>query len=68
VTVKDILLRASGPYVHSEIHIEIDRTMTVGRLDEIKSQIENTVKDKLIGVQRVIVSARARPAEDSLRN
>jgi len=34
--------------------------MTVGRLDEIKSSIETSVKERFIGVQRVVVSARAR--------
>jgi cation diffusion facilitator family transporter len=60
VKVKDVLLRASGPYVQSEIHIEADSTMTVGRLDEIKSSIENAVKESFTGIQRVVVSARAR--------
>ena len=60
VNVKDVLLRASGPYVQSEIHIEADSDMTVGRLDEIKSSIENTVKERFTGIQRVVVSARAR--------
>ena len=60
VRVKDVLLRASGPFVHSEIHIEADSTMTVGTLDEIKSRIETAVKERFIGVQRVTVSARAR--------
>jgi len=60
VKVTDVLLRASGPYVQSEIHIEADSTMTVGRLDEIKSSIENAVKERFTGIQRVVVSARAR--------
>ncbi len=60
VEVKDILLRASGPYVHSEIHIEAESDMTVGQLDEIKSSIENAVKERFIGIRRVVVSARAR--------
>jgi cation diffusion facilitator family transporter len=60
VEVKDVLLRASGPYVHSEIHIEAESDMTVGQLDEIKSSIENAVKERFIGIRRVVVSARAR--------
>ena len=61
VWVKDVLLRAAGPYVQSEIHIEADAAMTVGRLDEIKSSIETTVKERLTGIKRVVVSTRARP-------
>jgi hypothetical protein len=34
--------------------------MTVGRLDEIKSSIENAVKESFTGIQRVVVTARAR--------
>jgi len=66
VKVKDVLLRASGPYVQSEIHIEAEPSMTVERLDEIKSSIETTVKERFTGVQRVTVSARAGPSEQSL--
>jgi cation diffusion facilitator family transporter len=61
VWVKDVLLRAAGPYVQSEIHIEAEATMTVGRLDEIKSSIETTVKERLTGIKIVVVSTRARP-------
>ena len=58
VSVKDVLLRRVGSYVHAEIHVAVDRTMTVGRLDEIKSFIEAAVKDEFAGIQRVVVSAR----------
>lgn len=68
VRVKDVLLRASGPYVQSEIHMEADSTMTVGRLDEIKSSIETAVKETFTGIQRVIISARARPTEQPLNH
>jgi len=64
VLVRDVLLRASGPYIQSEIHIEADRTMTVGRLDEIKSSIESAVKERFTGVQRVIISAKASLTEN----
>jgi len=60
VTVKDVLLRASGPYVQSEIHIEAESDMTVGKLDEIKSSIENTVRERFTGIRRIVVSSRAR--------
>ena len=60
VEVKGVLLRASGPYVESEIHIEAESDMTVGQLDEIKSSIEKAVKERFTGIRRVVVSARAR--------
>ena len=60
VEVKDVLLRSSGPYVQAEIHIEAESDMTVGQLDEIKSSIENAVKERFTGIRRVVVSARAR--------
>lgn len=59
VRVKDVLLRAAGPYVHSEIHIEVDASITVGQLDRIKTNIDNSVRQKFKGIQRVIISARA---------
>lgn len=60
VRVKDILLRAAGPYIQSEIHIEVEGSMTVDQLDKIKTNIENGVKQKFDGVRRVVVIARAR--------
>jgi len=57
--VKDILLRASGPYIQTEIHIEVEGSMTVDQLDKIKTEIENRVKQSLDGVRRVVVTARA---------
>jgi divalent metal cation (Fe/Co/Zn/Cd) transporter len=57
--VMDVLLRASGPFVQPEIHIEADSTVTVGRPDRIKSSTENTVKERFTCIQRVVVTARA---------
>lgn len=59
VRVIDVLLRAAGPYVQSEIHIEVDASITVGQLDRIKTDIGNSVRQKFKGIQRVIISARA---------
>jgi len=56
----DILLRAAGPYVQSEIHIEVDESITVGEFDKIKSDIENAVRQEFSGVQRIIILSRAR--------
>ncbi len=62
VRVRDILLRAVGPFVHSEILIEVDSTMTVGQLDAIKTSIENSVRGRFSGIQRIVISARASKA------
>ena len=59
VRVKDILLRAAGPYIQSEIHIEVQGSMTVDQLDRIKTNIEEGVRQKFDGVRRVVVTARA---------
>ncbi|MCS4539750.1 MAG: cation diffusion facilitator family transporter [Thaumarchaeota archaeon] len=62
VKVKDVLLRATGPYVQGEIHIEVDPSITVGQLDKIKSNIDRSVKQKFSGIQRLVISAR--PSKD----
>jgi cation diffusion facilitator family transporter len=59
VKVREILLRAAGPYVQSEIHIEVPASMTAGQLDSLSSSIENSVRQKFDGIQRVIVVPRA---------
>ena len=58
VRVKDVLLRRVGPYVHSEIHIEVDDTMTVRKLDEIKLRIETSVLETFADMRRVVISAK----------
>ena len=60
VRITDILLRAAGPYIQTEIHIEVEGSMTVEQLDRIKTNIENGVKQKFDGVRRVVITARAR--------
>ena len=60
VRVNDVLLRAAGPYIQSEIHIEVEGSMTVDHLDRIKTNIEEGVRQKFDGVRRVAVIARAR--------
>jgi len=60
VRITDILLRAAGPYIQTEIHIEVEGSMTVEQLDRIKTHIENGVKQKFDGVRRVVITARAR--------
>jgi cation diffusion facilitator family transporter len=59
VRVKDVLLRRVGPYIHSEIHIEVNSTMTVAKLDEIKTSIETSVTETLSDIRRVVISAKA---------
>ena len=59
VEVIDILLRAAGPYVDGEIHIEVAGSMKVSELDRIKTDIGNSVRQKLRGIRRVIVTAKA---------
>jgi cation diffusion facilitator family transporter len=59
VKVKGVLLRPLGPYVHSEIHIEVPGSMTVRELDSIKTTIENSVMQRFNRIRRVTVTARA---------
>jgi cation diffusion facilitator family transporter len=59
VRVKDVLLRRVGPYIHSEIHIEVKSTMTVGKLDEIISSIETSVRQTFGDIRRILIIAKA---------
>jgi cation diffusion facilitator family transporter len=61
VIVKDVLIRPVGPLLFCEIHLDADRDMTVGELDEITRAIEGSVQKKLSAIQRVVVTTRARP-------
>ncbi|MGD0478309.1 MAG: cation diffusion facilitator family transporter [Nitrososphaerales archaeon] len=59
VKVRDILLRAAGPYVHAEIHIKVPASTTAAQLDALNSSIEYSVRQEFDGVQRVVVISSA---------
>jgi divalent metal cation (Fe/Co/Zn/Cd) transporter len=59
VKVRDILLRAAGPYVHAEIHIKVPASTTAAQLDALNSNIEYSVRQEFDGVQRVVVISSA---------
>jgi cation diffusion facilitator family transporter len=59
VKVRDILLRAAGPYVHAEIHIMVPASTTAAQLDTLNSSIEYSVRQEFDGVQRVVVISSA---------
>jgi len=44
--VHDIRLRKLGPYVVGDMHIDVDGTMTVKEADEIRTQIEEKIKEE----------------------
>lgn len=46
VTVNHILLRAAGPYVHTEIHLWVDSSTTIAQLDQIKDRINSSLRKK----------------------
>ncbi len=60
VAVNNILLRATGPYIHAEIHIWVDSSTTIAQLDQIKDRINSSLRKKIAGIQRIIITARSR--------
>jgi len=44
--VHDIRLRKLGPYVVGDMHIDVDGTMTVKEADEIRTQIEEKIREE----------------------
>lgn len=59
VKVREILLRAAGPYVHAEIHVKVPPSMTAAQLDTLSTSIEYSVREEFDGVRRVVVISSA---------
>ncbi len=57
VRLKTIKLRQSGPYIVGEMIISVNPELTVAKLTTIKAEIQETVKNKVKGLESLIISA-----------
>ncbi|MCL4436478.1 MAG: cation diffusion facilitator family transporter [Thaumarchaeota archaeon] len=60
VAVSHILLRGAGPFIHAEIHVWVDSSTTIAQLDQIKDRINSSLRKKITGIQRIIITARSK--------
>lgn len=57
VRLKTIKLRQSGPYLVGEMIITVNPDLTVAKLTQLKEEIQKTVKNKIKGLESLIISA-----------
>ena len=54
--IRDLRLRRAGPFVLGALEIIVDGGMTVGQAHEVATQLQNSVKDRIIGLRRLVVT------------
>lgn len=57
VRLKTIKLRQSGPYIVGEMTITVNPDLTVAELTKLTEKIQKTVKNKVKGLESLIISA-----------
>src|SRR6266566_9523548 len=54
--IRDLRLRRAGPFIVGTLEIIVDGGMTVGQAHEVATQLQNSVKDRIIGLRRLVVT------------
>lgn len=62
LNVNTVLVRPMGPFVHGEINVVVEGTMTIEEFDEIAENIEKTIKKSFPNIKKLVVTVE--PKED----
>ncbi len=54
--IRDLRLRRAGPFVVGTLEIIVDGGMTVSQAHEVATQLQSSVKDRIIGLRRLVVT------------
>ena len=59
--IKELRLRRAGPFIVGVLEVIVDGNMTVRQMHAIVTELENSIKNRIIGLRTLTV--KARPAE-----
>jgi len=54
--IRDLRLRRAGPFIVGTLEIIVDGGMTVSQAHEVAMQLQNSVKARIIGLRRLVVT------------
>jgi len=54
--IRDLRLRRAGPFIVGTLEIIVDGGMTVSQAHEEATQLQNSVKPRIIGLRRLVVT------------
>ncbi|MFY3739602.1 MAG: cation diffusion facilitator family transporter [Candidatus Nitrosomirales archaeon] len=62
VNVTTVLVRPMGPFLHGEINVRVEGTMTIDEFNDIAENVEETIKKKFPNIRKLVVTAE--PKDD----
>ncbi len=62
VNVSTVLVRPMGPFLHGEINVRVEGTMTIDEFNDIAENVEETIKKNFPNIRKLIVTAE--PKDD----
>jgi len=65
--VEEVRLRRAGPYVVGSLRIRVDGDLRLYGVDELVREIEVDLSKEIVGLGRLVISARARSGSDTVR-
>lgn len=54
--IRNLRLRRAGPFIVGTIDVIVDTNMTVGQAHEVAMQLQSSVKDRITGLRRLVVT------------
>jgi cation diffusion facilitator family transporter len=62
VNVSTVLVRPMGPFLHGEINVRVEGSMTIDEFNDIAENVEETIKRNFPNIRKLVVTAE--PKED----
>jgi len=62
VHVSTVLVRPMGPFLHGEINVRVEGTMTIDEFNDIAENVEETIKKNFPNIRKLVVTAE--PKDD----
>lgn len=63
VNVSNVLVRPMGPFLHGEINVIVEGTMTIEEFNDIAENVEKTIKKSFPTIRKLVVTAQ--PKDDA---
>jgi len=64
VDVSTVLVRPMGPFLHGEINVVVEGTMTVDEFNTIAENVEKTIKKSFPNVKKLVVTVEPKDEQD----
>jgi cation diffusion facilitator family transporter len=64
VNVSTVLVRPMGPFLHGEINVRVEGSMTIDEFNDIAENVEETIKKNFPNIRKLVVTAE--PKEDDV--